>query len=173
MFLYFNKKMQNVTNWEASFRKYPSKKKSHGWERAWLSTFTTWGATRYSKSLGFLLHFFPMGSLKWFVKDFYFHPENWGKWSNLTSIFFELGWNHQKLKWLPSRSLTGLPLKSDQNPIGKDRLPSTTTVFQRRAVKLQGYGIEHPPWFRKNSPNMGGKLGKLFEDVFCLKKKSK
>ena len=27
---------------------------------------------------------------------FYFHPENWGKWSNLTIIFFQMDWfNHQ------------------------------------------------------------------------------
>ena len=53
---------------------------------------------------GIFVAFFSNGGSGGNSKIFYFHPENWGKWSNLTSIFFELGWNHQKLKWFPSRS---------------------------------------------------------------------
>ena len=43
-----------------------------------------------------------------------------------------------RVERVPRWSLTAsLPLKSYRNPIGKDRLP--TTIFQGRAVKLQGY----------------------------------
>ena len=36
----------------------------------------------------------------WFQLCFYFHPDPWGRWSNLTNIF-QMGWNHQLayLEW--------------------------------------------------------------------------
>ena len=52
----------------------------------------------------------------WFQVFFYFHPENWGRWSNLTNIF-QRGWNHQLEKegwlvmdysWLSIASTNGL-----------------------------------------------------------------
>ena len=45
----------------------------------------------------------------WFQIGFHFHPNPWGKWSNLTSIF-QMGWNHQKKKvWCQVLSTVWLP----------------------------------------------------------------
>ena len=39
---------------------------------------------------------------------FIFTPKNWGKWSNLTSIFFQMGWFNHQPEWNSSLERTGL-----------------------------------------------------------------
>ena len=46
------------------------------------------------------------GSFKYFF--FIFTPKNWGKWSNLTSIFFQMGWFNHQPEWNSSLERTGL-----------------------------------------------------------------
>ena len=70
------------------------------WVRSWALerwTFEAWHFWNGRKSPGRRLLILAGG-----LKYFFFHPENWGRWSNLTIIFFKGGWNHQlEPHWFP------------------------------------------------------------------------
>ena len=76
-------------------------------EAPWKWPYSSWaslGNQRASSSYGCLKH--KRCSKWWQLKYiFYFHPGKWGKISNLTSIFFQMGWNHQPQKRCCSQSL--------------------------------------------------------------------
>ena len=67
-----------------------------------------------------------------------------------TTLYFCLAaqiapkWWNTLCKFDTSWRFNSSPLKSYQNPIGKDRLP--TIVFQGRAVKLLGVNFQQNPW---------------------------
>ena len=148
VFLYFKKKMQPRHKLGSFVQKISIEKKSHGWERAWLSTFTTWGATRYLQIFGiFVAIFFPW--VKWWqLKDFLFSPQSLGEMIQFDEHIFWTGLKPPEIEVVPlPKFFPGLPLKSERKPIGKDRLNQPqTTIFQvGELLNLQGHRTS--TWF--------------------------
>ena len=148
VFLYFNKKMPNVANWEASFRKYPSKKNPMAEREPGSPPLPHGEPPGISKSLGFLWRFFPPWVKWWQLKDFLFSPQSLGEMIQFDEHIFWTGLKPPEIEVVPlPKFFPGLPLKSERKPIGKDRLNQPqTTIFQvGELLNLQGYRTS--TWF--------------------------
>ena len=88
---------------------------------------------------------------------FDFHPENWGRFFQFDSYFFQMGWNHQLVVYIfpsfhfLSTSLQGPPAGTSSQPLGFGKGAGWPVLF----ITWERWALETPKRIHRNRKSLG------------------